>query len=106
MRPNWRNQRLNFFREDFYTISLAAGITITDTTDSTIVANLSHDKIAHLNLVFHGNTIRVQSTVTDRHETINGDRELVTAYVEVFNENVKMNCSFVSSTGRTFPEKK
>ncbi|NHN64015.1 MaoC family dehydratase [Haloarcula sp. JP-Z28] len=67
-----------------YTMSLAVGLTIPETTDGTIVANLSYDSVEHPNPVFHGDTIRVQSTVTDKRETSDGDRGIVTMHVEVF----------------------
>ena len=44
-----------------YTMSLAVGVSIPETTDGTIVANLSYDNVEHPNPVFHGDTIRVQS---------------------------------------------
>ncbi|EMA05119.1 Acyl dehydratase [Haloarcula vallismortis] len=67
-----------------YTMSVAVGLTIPETTDGTIVANLSYDSVEHPNPVFHGDTIRVQSTVTDKRETSDGDRGIVTMHVEVF----------------------
>ncbi|AJF24310.1 molybdenum cofactor biosynthesis protein [Haloarcula sp. CBA1115] len=67
-----------------YTMSLAVGLTIPETTDGTIVANLSYDSVEHPNPVFHGDTIRVQSTVTDKRETSDGERGVVTMHVEVF----------------------
>ncbi|WP_368408715.1 MaoC family dehydratase [Haloarchaeobius amylolyticus] len=67
-----------------YTMALAVGISIPETTDGTIVANLSYDEVSHPNPVFHGDTIRVQSTVTDKRETSDGDRGIVTMHVEVF----------------------
>ncbi|MFB6085021.1 MAG: MaoC family dehydratase [Halorientalis sp.] len=70
-----------------YTMSLAVGLTIPDTTDGTIVANLSYDNVEHPNPLFHGDTIRVQSTVTDKRETSDGDRGIVTMHVEVFKVN-------------------
>jgi acyl dehydratase len=70
-----------------YTMSLAVGLTIPDTTDGTIVANLSYDGVEHPNPVFHGDTIRVQSTVTDKRETSDGERGIVTMHVEVFKVN-------------------
>ena len=70
-----------------YTMSLAAGLTIPDTTDGTIVANLSYDDVEHPEPVFHGDTIRAQSTVTDKRETSDGERGLVTMRVEVFKVN-------------------
>src|SRR6056297_3236163 len=70
-----------------YTMSLAVGITIPETTDGTIVANLSYDDVEHPAPVFHGDTVRVQSTVTDRRETSDGERGVVTMRVEAFVVN-------------------
>jgi len=53
----------------------------------TIVANLSYDDVEHPNPVFHGDTIRAQSTVTDKHETSDGERGIVTMHVEAFKAN-------------------
>ena len=72
-----------------YTMALAVGITIPETTDGTIVANLSYDEVEHPNPVFHGDTIRVRSTVTDKRETSDGDRGIVTMHVEVFKINAE-----------------
>jgi len=80
-----------------YTMSLAVGITIPDTTDGTIVANLSYDEVEHPDPVFHGDTIRVQSTVTDKRETSDGERGLVTMHVEAFavnREDEPLVCEF------------
>ncbi|WP_149784719.1 MaoC family dehydratase [Halorubrum aquaticum] len=67
-----------------YTMSLAVGISIPETTDGTIVANLSYDDVEHPNPVFHGDTIRAQSTVTEKRETSDGERGIVTMRVEAF----------------------
>jgi acyl dehydratase len=67
-----------------YTMSLAVGLTIPETTDGTIVANLSYDDVEHPAPTFHGDTIRVQSTVTEKRETSDGTRGVVTMHVEVF----------------------
>ena len=80
-----------------YTMSLAVGLTIPDTTDGTIVANLSYDNVEHPEPVFHGDTIRVQSTVTDKRETSDGERGIVTMHVEAFKVNdpeEPLVCSF------------
>jgi acyl dehydratase len=70
-----------------YTMSLAVGLSIPDTTDGTIVANLSYDNVEHPNPVFHGDTVRAQSTVTDKRETSDGERGVVTMHVEAFVVN-------------------
>ncbi len=67
-----------------YTMALAVGVSIPETTDGTIVANLSYDDVEHPNPVFHGETLRAQSTVTDKRETSDGDRGVVTMHVEAF----------------------
>ncbi len=70
-----------------YTMSLAVGLTIPETTDGTIVANLSYDDVEHPNPVFHGDTVRAQSTVRNKRETSDGERGIVTMHVEVFKAN-------------------
>jgi len=79
-----------------YTLSLAVGLTIPDTTDGTIVANLSYDGVEHPAPVFHGDTIRAQSTVTDKRETSDGERGVVTFHVEAFavNRDDELVCEF------------
>ena len=67
-----------------YTMSLAVGLTIPETTDGTIVANLSYDDVEHPKPVFHGDTIRARSTVTEKRETSDGDRGVVTMHVEAY----------------------
>ena len=67
-----------------YTMSLAVGISIPETTDGTIVANLAYDDVEHPNPVFHGDTIRARSTVVDKRETSDGERGVVTMRVEAF----------------------
>jgi acyl dehydratase len=77
-----------------YTMSLAVGLTIPDTTDGTIVANLSYDNVEHPEPVFHGDTIRAESTVTDKRETSDGERGVVTMRVDVYNQDDELVCSF------------
>ena len=64
-----------------YTVSLAVGLTISDTTDGTIVANLSYDDVEHPAPTFHGDTIGAHSAVTDERETGGGERGVVTMHV-------------------------
>ena len=82
-----------------YTMSLAVGLTIPETTDGTIVANLSYDDVEHPEPVFHGDTIRVRSTVTDKRETSDGERGVVTMHVEVFRVNDREGTDGPSSEG-------
>jgi acyl dehydratase len=75
-------------------MSLAVGLTIPDTTDGTIVANLSYDDVTHPAPVFHGDTLRAVSTVTETRETSDGARGVVTMHVEAFNQHDDLVCSF------------
>jgi acyl dehydratase len=77
-----------------YTLSLAVGLTIPETTDGTIVANLSYDRVEHPAPVFIGDTIHAQSTVTDKRETSDGERGVVTMHVEAFNQDDDLVCEF------------
>jgi acyl dehydratase len=77
-----------------YTLSLAVGLTIPDTSDGTIVANLSYDNVEHPQPVFHGDTIRARSTVTEKRETSDGERGVVTMHVEAFNGDEEVVCAF------------
>ena len=81
-----------------YTMSLAVGLAIPDTTDGTVVANLSYDDVEHPNPVFHGDTIYAQTTVTDKRETSDGERGVVTMHVEAYkmepDEEDTLVCEF------------
>ncbi|MGM0590260.1 MAG: MaoC family dehydratase [Halobacteriota archaeon] len=77
-----------------YTMSLAVGLTIPETTDGTIVANLSYDEVEHPAPVFHGDTLCAQSTVTEKRETADGERGVVTMHVEVFTQTDELVCEF------------
>lgn len=77
-----------------YTLSLAVGLSIPDTSDGTIVANLGYDNVEHPAPVYHGDTIRARSTVTDKRETSDGERGVVTLHVEAFNQGDELVCEF------------
>jgi len=76
-----------------YTMSLAVGLSIPDTTEGTIVANLGYDDVSHPAPVYLGDTVRAQTTVTDKRETSDGERGVVTLHVEAFVED-RLVCSF------------
>jgi acyl dehydratase len=77
-----------------YTMALAVGLTIPDTTDGTIVANLSYDSVEHPEPVYHGDTVRAETTVLNKRETSDGERGVVTMLVEVFNQHDDVVCEF------------
>jgi len=76
-----------------YTMSLAVGLSIPDTTDGTIVANLSYDDVEHPAPVHIGDTLRARTTVTDKREASDGERGVVTMHVEAFVGD-ELVCSF------------
>ncbi|GAB3323784.1 MaoC family dehydratase [Haloplanus rallus] len=76
-----------------YTMSLAVGLSIPDTTDGTIVANLAYDDVEHPAPVYVGDTLRARTTVTDKRETSDGDRGVVTMHVEA-HVGDRLVCSF------------
>jgi itaconyl-CoA hydratase len=49
-----------------FTMGLAVGLTISDLTEGTIVANLGYEKIVHPNPVFHGDTLYVETEVLEK----------------------------------------
>ncbi len=51
------------------TLSLVVGITVSDLTDGTIIANLGYENVKHPHPVFHGDTIYVETTVVSRRES-------------------------------------
>lgn len=80
-----------------YTLSLAVGLTIPDTTDGTIVANLSYGDVTHPAPVFHGDTIRAETEVLARRETSDGDRGVVRMGVRAYRVEAgedTLVCSF------------
>lgn len=70
-----------------YTLSLGVGLTIPETTDGTIVANLGYDEIEHPAPVFLGDTLEAQTTVRNKRETSDADRGIVTMKVDVYAVN-------------------
>jgi acyl dehydratase len=48
-----------------FTLGLAVGLTVSDLTEGTIVANLSYEKVSHPKPVFHGDTLTVETEVLE-----------------------------------------
>ena len=49
-----------------FTLGLVIGLTISDLTEGTILANLGYESVRHPNPVFHGDTIYVESEVLEK----------------------------------------
>ncbi len=52
-----------------FTMSLVVGLTVSELTEGTVVANLGYDKVVHPNPVFHGDTIYVETEVLEKRES-------------------------------------
>ena len=77
-----------------YTLSLAVGLTVPDTTAGTVVANLGYDDVEHPAPVFHGDTLRAETTVTNTRLTSDEERGVVTMQVDVYKQDDTLVCSF------------
>lgn len=52
-----------------FTMGLVVGLTVSELTEGTVVANLGYDRVVHPNPVFHGDTIYVESEVLEKRES-------------------------------------
>jgi len=52
-----------------FTLGLVVGLTVSELTEGTIVANLGYDKVVHPNPVFHGDTIYADSEIIEKRES-------------------------------------
>ena len=51
------------------TLSLAVGLTVSDLTEGTVIANLGYDRVIHPNPVFHGDTLYVETEVIEKRDS-------------------------------------
>jgi acyl dehydratase len=49
-----------------YTLGLVVGLTVSELTEGTILANLGYEKVNHPNPLFHGDTLYVETEVVDK----------------------------------------
>jgi acyl dehydratase len=49
-----------------FTLGLVVGLSVSDLTEGTIVANLGYDRVTHPNPLFHGDTVYAETTVLDK----------------------------------------
>lgn len=52
-----------------FTMGLVVGLSVTDLTDGTIIANLGYEKVNHPHPVFHGDTIYAETEVLEKRES-------------------------------------
>jgi len=61
-----------------FTMGLVVGLTVSELTEGTIVANLGYDHVVHPNPVFHGDTIYVETEVLEKRDSrSHADRAIV-----------------------------
>jgi acyl dehydratase len=49
-----------------FTLGLVVGISVSEITEGTVLANLGYDKVVHPNPVFHGDTIYAETEVLEK----------------------------------------
>lgn len=77
-----------------FTVSLAVGVSVQDTTLGTLVANLGYGEMRFPKPVFHGDTLRVQTEVTGRRESRSRPNAgIVTFEHRVYNQEGDLVCS-------------
>ena len=52
-----------------FTMGLVVGLTVSDLTEGTVVANLGYNNVNHPNPVFHGDTIYAETEVLEKRES-------------------------------------
>jgi acyl dehydratase len=52
-----------------FTLGLVVGMTVSDLTEGTILANLGYEKVTHPHPVFHGDTIYAETEVLEKRES-------------------------------------
>jgi acyl dehydratase len=52
-----------------FTLGLVVGLTVSDLTEGTVVANVEYDRAVYPNPVFHGDTIYVETDILEKRES-------------------------------------
>jgi acyl dehydratase len=52
-----------------FTLGLVVGLSVSELTEGTVVANLGYERVVHPNPVFHGDTIYAESEVLEKRES-------------------------------------
>ena len=81
-----------------FTFSLAVGVSVADTTLGTLVANLGYDEVRFPKPVFVGDTLRIESEVTDlRTSKSRPNAGIVTWEHRAINQSGDVVCTFKRS---------
>jgi acyl dehydratase len=77
-----------------FTLALIGGMSVHDLTFGTTLGNLGYDKVAFPNPVFHGDTLRAETTILDRRESKSKpDRGVVWFEHRGFNQDDVLICT-------------
>lgn len=52
-----------------FTLGLAVGLTVSELTEGTLVANLSYESVKHPHPMFHGDTLYVETEILSKRES-------------------------------------
>ena len=52
-----------------FTMGLIVGLTVSELTEGTIVANLGYENVRHPHPMFHGDTLYVETEITEKRES-------------------------------------
>ncbi len=52
-----------------FTLALVVGLSVSELTEGTIIANLGYDRVQHPNPVFHGDTVYAETEVLEKRES-------------------------------------
>jgi acyl dehydratase len=81
-----------------FTFALMIGLTISDTTLGTLIANLGYDKLVHPKPVFIGDTMRASSEIAELRESKSRpDSGIVTFAHELTNQRDEVVCKCLRS---------
>lgn len=81
-----------------FTFSLLVGVTVGDTTQGTLVANLGYDKVTMPNPVFIGDTLRARTEVAELRESKSRPNAgVVTFRHEMKNQRDEVVCQMLRS---------
>ncbi|HLF17131.1 MAG TPA: MaoC family dehydratase [Candidatus Thermoplasmatota archaeon] len=77
-----------------YTLSLAVGVSVRDTTEGTLVANLGYEAVEHPKPVFPGDRLRFETEVVDKRPSSKPGRGVVTLLHRALNQAGDEVCRF------------
>lgn len=81
-----------------FTMGVVVGITVSDLTEGTIVANLGYESVNHPNPLFHGDTIYVRTEVLEMRESRSKpDRGIVKLKHSATNQHGDIVCEVTRS---------